>query len=57
MKAESNKVVRKEFEKNLEDKIKHPGFSNDLKPLLSANVNYDDHEACKLFCREIVSRL
>lgn len=57
MQAENNKVFQKEFEKNLEDKMKHPGFSNDLKPLLSANINYDDHAAFKLVCREIVSRL
>ena len=48
MKAEGNKVGRKDFEENLDNKMKHPGFSSDLKPLLSSNVNYDDKEAFEL---------
>ena len=57
MKAEGNKIGRKYFEENLDDKMKHPGFSSDLKPLLSSNVNYDDKEAFELVRREIISRL
>jgi hypothetical protein len=37
--------------------MEHPGFSSDLKPLLSAKVNYDDKEAFELVCKEIVSRI
>ncbi len=57
MKAEGNKVSRKDFEESLNDKMKHPGFRSDLKPLLTANVNYDDKEAFELVRGEIVSRL
>jgi len=57
MEAEDNKVTRKDFEKNLKDKMEHPGFSSDLKPLLSAKVNYDDKKAFELVCKEIVSRI
>lgn len=57
MKAEGNKVGRKDFEKNLKEKTKHPGFSNDLKPLVSANVNYEDTEAFELIGEKIVSQL
>ena len=57
MKAEGNKVGRKDFEENLNDKMKHPGFSSDLQTLLSANVNYVDKEAFELVRGEILSRL
>lgn len=57
MKAEGNKVGRKDFEENLNDKMKHPAFSHDLRALLSSNVNYDDKEAFDLVLREIVSKL
>lgn len=57
MKAEGNKVGRKDFEENLNDKMKHPAFSNDLRTLLSSNVYYDDKEAFDLVFREIVSKL
>ena len=57
MKAEAHTVGKNDFEKNLKDKLKHPGFRSDLKPLLSANVNYDDREACELVYNNIISRL
>lgn len=57
MASEGHMVGRKDFEVNLYDKMNHPAFSNDLKGLLSADVNYNGNEAFELVLRAIVSKL
>ena len=40
--------------KNIEAKMKHPGFVDDITPLLPADVNYDAKAAFSLISHEIV---
>jgi len=46
--AEGNSVSRTEFERNLAQKMEHPGFLSDLPPLLRPGVAYDIEEARRL---------
>jgi hypothetical protein len=57
MKAEGRRIKREDYEKNIEAKMKHPGFIEDVKPLLPANVSYDVKAAFSLISKQIVSRL
>jgi len=57
MKAQGLNVKREDYEKNLQEKIKHRGFASDLNPLIPANVNYDIQEASEILKQEIISKI
>jgi predicted nucleotidyltransferase component of viral defense system len=57
MKAEGLTVNRKSYLKNLEDKMNHPGFVQDIAPLLPATVKYNAAKAFTLISREIIEKL
>jgi len=57
MKAEGRRIKRKDYEKNIEAKMKHPGFIADVKPLLPANMNYDVKAAFSLISEQVVPRI
>lgn len=46
--AEGNRISRTEFERNLAQKMDHPGFLSDLPPLLRPGIPYDIEEARSL---------
>ena len=54
MKTEGLNVTCTNYLKNLEDKMNHPGFVQDIMPLLSATVTYDPQKAFTLVSREII---
>jgi predicted nucleotidyltransferase component of viral defense system len=57
MKAEGHRIKRNDYEKNIGAKMKHPGFIEDVKPLLPADMNYDAQEAFSFVSQQIVSRI
>jgi predicted nucleotidyltransferase component of viral defense system len=57
MEAEGNIIDRRSFEKNLQDKMKHAGFISDIRPLLPADVKYDEESAYALIREEILARI
>jgi len=57
MDFEGNVVDGITYEKNLRDKMKHPGFASDIEPLLPDGAGYDLQQAFDCVHREIVSRL
>ena len=57
MKAEGRRIKRKDYEKNIEAKMKHPGFIADVKPLLPADMNYDVKAAFSLISEQVVPRI
>ncbi|MFH0789695.1 MAG: nucleotidyl transferase AbiEii/AbiGii toxin family protein [Pseudomonadota bacterium] len=57
MKSEGHRILKRDFEKNLKEKMEHPGFLRDLNGLLPADVHYDIHEAYALVLKEIINRL
>ena len=57
MNAEGHRIRREDYEKNIEAKMKHPGFIEDVKPLLAANVKYDVNVAFSLISEQVVSRI
>lgn len=57
MKSEGHRILKRDFEKNLKEKMKHPGFLRDLDGLLPADVHYAIHDAYALVSKEILSRL
>ena len=57
LKTEGHRITRKDFQKNLDEKMNHAGFLRDLEPLLSPSVQYDVQVAYALFSKEIISRL
>jgi hypothetical protein len=48
---------REDYEKNLQEKIKHRGFISDLGPIFPATVNYDIQEALEILKQEITPRI
>jgi len=48
---------RKDFEKNLEEKMNNQDFFEDMAPLLPAGVTYDINEAYEWFKKEIIPRM
>ena len=54
MKAEGHVIKGADYMKNIEAKMKHPGFINDVTPLLPADVDYDTKAAFSLISQEIV---
>jgi predicted nucleotidyltransferase component of viral defense system len=57
MKAEGHRISAMDYEKNIESKVSHSGFIEDVTPLLSAGMNYDVKEAFSLVIQQIVSRI
>lgn len=57
MKARGYTISKIDYEKNLRDKIDHPGFRNDLNPLLLPAIRYNVYEAADLILNKIISRL
>jgi len=57
MKAEGHRISVGDYEKNIEAKVSHTGFIEDVTPLLSADMNYDVNEAFFLVIQQIVSRI
>ena len=57
MKAQGYKVNREDYEKNIQEKIKHRGFISDLSPLLPADINYDIQKALEILKQEVISRI
>jgi predicted nucleotidyltransferase component of viral defense system len=57
MKAEGHRISVGDYEKNIEAKVSHTGFVEDVTPLLSADMNYDVKEAFSLVIQQIVSRM
>lgn len=54
MKAEGHMIKGLDYMKNIEAKMKHPGFIDDITLLLLADVNYDAKAAFSLISHEIV---
>lgn len=57
MKAEKHSISAEDYEKNIEAKMKHSGFIEDVTPLLPADMSYDIKEAFSLVTQQIVSRI
>lgn len=57
MKNEGQTVDSMNYEKNLQEKMKHRGFLTDLNPLLPANAVYDVQKAYNLVMKCIIDRL
>jgi len=57
MQAQGIKVKREDYEKDLQEKIKHRGFISELNPILPATVNYEIQEALEILKQEITSRI
>ena len=57
LEKEGTIINSKDFEKNLQEKMKHPGFISDLKPLLAADIVYDAQAAHTLIRDRIISRM
>jgi predicted nucleotidyltransferase component of viral defense system len=57
LEKEGTTIDARDFEKNLLDKMKHPGFMSDLRPLLAADMVYDAETAHALMRDLIVSRM
>ncbi|MBW2610074.1 MAG: nucleotidyl transferase AbiEii/AbiGii toxin family protein [Deltaproteobacteria bacterium] len=54
MKAEGHVIKGSDYMKNIEAKMKHPGFIGDVTPLLPADVDYDAKVAFSHISKEIV---
>jgi len=57
MKAEGHSISAGDYEKNIEAKVKHAGFVEDVTPLLPADMSYDVKEAFSFVIQQIVSRI
>ena len=54
MKAEGHVIKGEDYMKNIEAKMKHPGFVEDVTPMLHADVNYEAKAAFSLITHQIV---
>lgn len=54
MKEEGNKISRREFEMNLDEKMKSAQFMGDMGFLLRSGINYDADVAVKLVKEKII---
>ena len=54
MNAEGHVIKGDDYMKNIEAKMKHPGFVGDVTPLLPAEVDYDAKSAFSLISQKIV---
>ncbi|MBN1627773.1 MAG: nucleotidyl transferase AbiEii/AbiGii toxin family protein [Deltaproteobacteria bacterium] len=57
MRAEGHRISVDDFRGNLETKVGHSGFVEDVVSLLAGNVNYDVKEAFNLIMEEIATRI
>jgi hypothetical protein len=57
MRHEGHSVSRAQFEQNLHDKESDPAFLGDIKPLLSADVDYDAVTAVARVREVIIEKL
>ena len=57
MEAEGQTVDSMNYEKNLQEKMRHQGFLSDLNPLIPANATYDVQEAYALIKNVIIDSL
>jgi hypothetical protein len=57
MAAEGQNIDIRTYETNMQDKMSHTGFLSDLKPLMTANLQYDVLEAFELVQRKVIERL
>lgn len=57
MDFEGNAVDSRTYEKNLRDKMKHPGFASDIESLLPDGASYDLDAAFDYVVQEVVSRI
>jgi predicted nucleotidyltransferase component of viral defense system len=57
MNAEGHSIRREDYEENIEAKMKHPGFIEDVQPLLAANIEYDVNVAFSLIREQVVPRV
>jgi predicted nucleotidyltransferase component of viral defense system len=57
MRAEGHNINVDDLIKNLEAKMRHTGFIEDVIPLLAGNMKYDVNEAFRLIIEEIASRM
>jgi hypothetical protein len=57
MNAEGHRITREDYENNIEEKMKHPGFLEDVKPMLAADMNYDVKAAFPLIREQIIARI
>lgn len=57
MEHEGNLIDGRSLKANVLDKLKHPGFINDLRPLLPASVDYNPENAGSLILQEIITRM
>ena len=57
MKAQGFKVKQEDFEKNIQEKIKHRGFISDLTPPVSTDVSYDIQKVFDILKQEVISRI
>ncbi len=57
METEGKTVNSMNYEKNLQEKMRHRGFLSDLNPLLPADTTYDVQDAYELIKKEIVDKL
>lgn len=57
MENEGQPVETMQYEKNLQEKLRHRGFLSDLNPLLPADSTYEVQDAYEFIKKEIVDRL
>ena len=57
MKAEGHGIDSGDYAKNLEAKLAHSVFTEDVMPLLAADVNYDVQNAYSLVMQQVISRI
>lgn len=57
MKAEGHRIKREDYENNIEAKMKHRGFIDDVKPLLPADMKYDVKSAFSLVGEQLVPHM
>ena len=55
--AEGNCIAGSDFRKNLEDKLKHPGFVRDCDPIIRPGVTFDMRSDFALIVRELLVHL
>jgi predicted nucleotidyltransferase component of viral defense system len=57
MEHEGNVIDGRSLRANVLDKLKHPGFTNNLRPLLPAGIDYNPEDAGSLILQEIIARM
>lgn len=57
IKREGNSISRSDFEHNLRDKLRHPGFRDDMSSLARPDSDWNLDKAAKLVSSELISLL